>query len=142
MRFCSEMMLSFLFALQGQVSKTRAFAFIDHLEYISSEYSAQNADEAIQNVLIKMPSGHYNTDLGSSLDDFNRGYLNSLSGKTTLIVIGDGRNNYNNPRVDLFTMMTRRSARTIWLNPEPSFLWHGDSDMHNTALCSVTELEI
>ena len=137
MRFCSEMMLGFLFALHGQVSKTRAFAFIDHLEYISSEYSVQNADEAIQNVLIKMPSGHYNTDLGSSLDDFNREYLNTLTGRTTLIVIGDGRNNFNNPRVDLFGMMTRRSARTIWLNPEPSVLWHGDSDMHKYApLCT------
>ena len=30
MRFCSELMLSFLFALQGQVRKTHAFAFIDH----------------------------------------------------------------------------------------------------------------
>jgi hypothetical protein len=137
MRFCSEMMLSLLFALQGQVSKTRAFAFIDHLEYISSEYSAKNADEAIENVLIKMPSGHYNTDLGSSLEDFNREFMNTMTGKTTFIVIGDGRNNYKNPRVDLFGMMARRSARTIWLNPEPSYLWHGDSDMHKYApLCT------
>jgi uncharacterized protein with von Willebrand factor type A (vWA) domain len=34
MRFCSELMLSFLFALQGQIRKTHAFAFIDHLESI------------------------------------------------------------------------------------------------------------
>src|SRR5574339_7511 len=72
MRFCSELMLSFLFALQGQVSKTHAFAFIDHLEYISNEFNGSNADEAIASVLWRMPSGHYNTDLGWSLKDFNR----------------------------------------------------------------------
>jgi uncharacterized protein with von Willebrand factor type A (vWA) domain len=50
MRFCSELMLSFLFALQGQVSKTHAFAFIDHLEYISKDFSGADADEAIASV--------------------------------------------------------------------------------------------
>ena len=72
MRFCSELMLSFLFALQGQVRKTHAFAFIDHLESISEDFSGSNADEAIQSVLWRMPSGHYNTDLGWSLNDFQR----------------------------------------------------------------------
>ena len=70
MRYCSELMLSFLFALQGQVSKTHAFAFIDHLEYISEDFNGANADEAITSVLWRMPSGHYNTDLGTSLDSF------------------------------------------------------------------------
>jgi len=44
MRFCSELMLSFLFALQGQVRKTHAFAFIDHLEYISDDFNGSDAD--------------------------------------------------------------------------------------------------
>ena len=129
MRFCSELMLSFLFALQGQVRKTHAFAFIDHLEYISDDFSGSNADEAIASVLWRMPSGHYNTDLGWSLNDFQNEYLDTLNGQTTLILVGDGRNNYNDPRLDIFSSMSRRAARTIWLNPEPPQLWHGDSDM-------------
>ena len=129
MRFCSELMLSFLFALQGQVSKTHAFAFIDHLEYISEEFNGSNADEAITSVLWRMPSGHYNTDLGWSLNNFNEEYMSTLNGQTTLIVVGDGRNNYNDPRLDLFSVMSRRAGRTIWLNPEPPHLWQGDSDM-------------
>ncbi len=137
MRFCSELMLSFLFALQGQVSKTHAFAFIDHLEYISEDFNGSNADEAISSVLWRMPSGHYNTDLGWSLDNFNNDYLDTLNGQTTLILVGDGRNNYNDPRVDIFSTMTRRAARTIWLNPEPPAMWHGDSDMPKYApLCN------
>ena len=137
MRFCSELMLSFLFALQGQVRKTHAFAFIDHLEYVSEEFMGADANDAIAAVLWRMPSGHYNTDLGGSLSDFDKEYLDTLNGQTTLIVVGDGRNNYNDPRLDLFSMMSRRAARTVWLNPEPPTLWHGDSDMPKYApLCS------
>ncbi|HEX2698242.1 MAG TPA: VWA domain-containing protein, partial [Anaerolineales bacterium] len=137
MRFCSELMLSFLFALQGQVRKTHAFAFIDHLESISEDFTGANADEAIASVLWRMPSGYYNTDLGWSLNDFNNEFMDTLNGQTTLIVVGDGRNNYNDPRLDIFSLMSRRAARTIWLNPEPAYLWHGDSDMPKYApLCS------
>jgi uncharacterized protein with von Willebrand factor type A (vWA) domain len=136
MRFCSELMLSFLFALQGQVRKTHAFAFINHLEYISDEFNGSNPDEAIASVLWRMPSGHYNTDLGWSLTNFQDEFLDTLNGQTTLIIVGDGRNNYNDPRVDIFSLMTRRAARTIWLNPEPPLMWHGDSDMAKYApLC-------
>jgi uncharacterized protein with von Willebrand factor type A (vWA) domain len=136
MRFCSELMLSFLFALQGQVRKTHAFAFIDHLEYISEDFNGSNADEAIASVLWRMPSGHYNTDLGYALQNFQDEYMDTLNGGATLIIVGDGRNNYYDPRLDIFSTMTRRAARTLWLNPEPPHLWHGDSDMPRYApLC-------
>jgi uncharacterized protein with von Willebrand factor type A (vWA) domain len=136
MRFCSELMLSFLFALQGQVRKTHAFAFIDHLEYISDDFSGSDADQAITSVLWRMPSGHYNTDLGWSLQNFNDDFMDTLNSGTTLLIVGDGRNNYYDPRLDIFSVMSRRAARTIWLNPEPPIMWHGDSDMHKYApLC-------
>lgn len=137
MRFCSELMLSFLFALQGQVRKTHAFAFIDHLESISEDFTGTNADEAIQSVLWRMPSGHYNTDLGWSLNDFQKEYMDTLNSGTTLLIVGDGRNNYNDPRIDVFSTMARRATRTIWLNPEPDYMWNGDSDMKKYApLCN------
>ena len=141
MRFCSELMLSFLFALQGQVRMTHAFAFIDHLEYISDDFSGSNADDAIASVLWRMPSGHYNTDLGWSLNDFQNEYMDTLNGQTTLIIVGDGRNNYYDPRIDIFSTMARRAARTIWLNPEPPTMWHGDSDMPKYAPMCDTVLK-
>jgi len=136
MRFCAELMLNLLFALQGQVRKTEAFAFIDHLESISDDLAGSNADQAVATVLRRMHPGHYNTDLGWSLTEFHSEHLDALDGRTTLIVLGDGRNNYNDPRTDLFAALARRAARTIWLNPEPPQLWRGDSDMPKYApLC-------
>jgi hypothetical protein len=130
MRSCSELMLSLLHALQDQISKTHAFAFIDHLEYISPAFEGNQAREAVSQVLERMPSGYYNTDFGNSLDNFNKDYLDTMDGRTTFLVVGDGRNNYNDPRVDIFSLLARRSNRTIWITPEASGLWGtGDSDM-------------
>jgi uncharacterized protein with von Willebrand factor type A (vWA) domain len=130
MRSCSELMLSLLYAMQDQISKTFAFAFIDHLEFISPDFESREASDAVAQVLERMPAGYYNTDLGYSLQNFTQDFLHTIDGRTTFIVVGDGRNNYNDPRLDLFTAVTRRSRRTIWLTPEAATLWGtGDSDM-------------
>lgn len=139
MRYCSELMLSLLYELQDQISKTHAFAFIDHLEYISPEFIGKDAREAVKHVLSKMPSGYYNTDFGYTLENFAQDYLDTIDQRTTILVVGDGRNNYNDPRIDLFKVMARRSRRIIWLTPEPVALWGtGDSDLFEyTAECDM-----
>lgn len=130
MRSVSELMLSFLYQMQDQISKTHAFAFIDHLEYISPDFVGKQPSEAVEQILERMPSGYYNTDLGNSLEDFNKEYLSTVDSRTTFIVVGDGRNNYNDPRLDIFKRIARRSRRMIWLSPESPTLWGtGDSDM-------------
>jgi uncharacterized protein with von Willebrand factor type A (vWA) domain len=130
MRSCSELMLSLLYAMQDQISKTYAFAFIDHLEFISPDFETREASDAVTQVLERMPAGYYNTDLGYSLENFSEDFMHTVDGRTTFIIVGDGRNNYNDPRLDLFTMVSRRTRRTIWLNPEAVALWGtGDSDM-------------
>ena len=130
MRSCSELMLSLLYAMQDQISKTYAFAFIDHLEFISPDFETREASDAVSQVLERMPAGYYNTDLGYSLENFSEDFMHTVDGRTTFIIVGDGRNNYNDPRLDLFTMVSRRTRRTIWLNPEAVALWGtGDSDM-------------
>jgi len=86
-----------------------------------------------------MPSGYYNTDLGYSLQNFTHDFLDTVDRRTILILVGDARNNYNDPRVTCFGDIARRSRRTIWLNPEPPMLWGtGDSDMLKYApMCGV-----
>jgi uncharacterized protein with von Willebrand factor type A (vWA) domain len=139
MRPCSELMLSLIYAMQDQISKTHAFAFIDRLEYISPDFAGNEAPEAVAQVLTRMPSGYYNTDLGYSLVNFTHDFMDTVDSRTTFIVVGDARNNYNDPRTDLFSTIARRSHRTIWLNPETPMLWGtGDSDMLKYApLCSA-----
>ncbi len=130
-RHCSELMLSLLYHLQDLITKTHAFAFIDHLEYITPDFQEhRDANRAVQQVLHRMPPGHYSTDLGHSLANFAQNYMDTLDGRTTLIMVGDGRNNYHDPRLDIFQQMTRRARRAIWLCPETPLTWgSGDSDL-------------
>lgn len=130
MRYCSELMLSFLYAMQDLISKTYAFAFIDHLEYITPDFAGRQADEAVASVLQRMPPGYYSTDLGYSLTNFASEHMSTVDSRTSVIVVGDGRNNYNDPQVGIFRTIARRSHRTLWINPEPQVQWGtGDSDM-------------
>ncbi len=130
MRYCSELMLGLIHAIQDQIAKTHAFAFNDHLEFITPDLGTGTAQEAIQTVLIRMPPGHYSTDLGGSLQEFAQHYFDMVDARTTLLMVGDSRNNYRDPAAPIFADMARRSHRTIWLNPEPPMLWGtGDSDM-------------
>jgi len=143
MRYCSELMLSLVYELQDLVTKTHAFAFIDHLEYITPDFQGNDANQAIGQVLVRMPPGYYSTDMGNGLQNFADDYLDTIDSRTTLIVVGDGRNNYNDPRLDIFQMLARRSRRTLWLNPEMPMMWgSGDSDMLEYAPICDTILQV
>lgn len=130
MRFCSELMLSLLYELSSLISKTHAFTFIDRLVYVSPEFVGHTASEAVAKVLERNPPGYYSTDFGHSLLNFEHDFLDMLDNQTSFIIVGDARNNYNNPQLALFQRLSRRALRTLWINPEPQSQWgQGDSDM-------------
>jgi len=53
-----------------------------------------------------------------------------VTNKTTLLILGDARNNYNDPETGILRLLHERSKRVIWLNPEPPSFWGtGDSEM-------------
>ena len=138
MRPVAEFFLRMLYELQDQVQKTRSFVFIDHLEDVSPDMATRHLDDAVYTVLTKLPAGHYNTDLGFSLRQFEAGFMDVVDSRTTVIILGDGRNNYRDPGLDAFRAIGRRSRRLIWMNPEYPAQWgSGDSDMLDYApLCS------
>ncbi len=103
---------------------------IDDIAEISDDFSTHPAHEAMDIVLRRMQPGYYNTDLGYSLGTFTHDYMDAINYRTTVIFVGDGRNNYNDPRLDCMDHIKRRAKRIIWLNPERPQMWGtGDSDM-------------
>lgn len=130
MRAVVEFLLRMIYELQDQVAHARSFAFIDDLEGISEEFAEYPPDVAIEVVLTRLRPGYYNTDLGNSLNTLMLRHPDTIDHRTTVIFVGDARNNYNNPRLDLMDQIKRRCRRVIWLNPEHSRQWGtGDSDM-------------
>jgi uncharacterized protein with von Willebrand factor type A (vWA) domain len=146
-RYCSEFMLRLIYELQDQVSKARSFIFISDLSEITEYFSAERPDAAVERVLSDNQPGYYNTNLGTSLEQLMHDHLDAIDHRTTLIFIGDGRNNFSDPRVDLVEQLRRRARRVIWLSPESPYLFgSGDSDMpqyvpHCDAVHEVANLQ-
>jgi uncharacterized protein with von Willebrand factor type A (vWA) domain len=130
MRPVVEFLLRLIYELHDQVAAAHSFAFIDDLSDITPDFAQYPPDVAIEMVLTRLPPGHYNTDLGHSLDTLLNKHGSRVDPRTTVIFVGDARNNYNDPRLDLMEQIQRRARRVIWLNPEHPAEWgSGDSDM-------------
>lgn len=130
MRFCTEFMLTLIYELQDQVASTNSYVFISDMVDISMAFKEYEPLEAVQKVMMENRPGYYSTDLGNSLNTFKRDHMGLITGKTTVVILGDGRNNYNNPRLDIAEDIKRKSRRLIWFCPENQRQWGtGDSDM-------------
>ena len=130
MRPVVEFMLRLMYDLNDQVAKARSFAFIDDIHEISQDFAESPADAAVFNVMERLRPGYYNTDLGFSLAHFTQDFFDAVDRRTTVIILGDGRNNFNDPRLDCVDAIKRRARRLLWFNPEYAAMWGtGDSDM-------------
>lgn len=130
MRYCVEFLLTLVYELQDQVQRSYSFIFIGDMKDVTMELKEHDPRIAVAKVMMDNPPGHYNTDLGNSLNTFSRDHMGKIDHRTTVIILGDGRNNYNNPRLDIAADMQRKARRLFWLCPESPVQWGtGDSDM-------------
>ncbi|GAB4110409.1 MAG: VWA domain-containing protein [Roseiflexaceae bacterium] len=117
-------LLLLIYALQDQVSQTRSFAFIETIYDISTYFAEHRPERAIDEVMQNVYSKRsYSTDLGESLRAFIHEYAGVVDRRTTVIVLGDGRNNENDPGLRHFEDLKRRARRIVWFNPEHPSMW-------------------
>ena len=135
-----EFMLRLVYELQDQIHSARSFVFVDDIVDVSAEFTQRRPASAVQRVLDDNPPGYYNTNLGFSLAHFCKDHLDAVDHRTTVIILGDGRNNFLNPRLDAVQEIKKRARRLLWLNPENPRMWGtGDSDMPQyQPLCDAT----
>ncbi len=127
----SHFTLQLVHALRQQFSRVRVFAFIDTTDEVTHLFGP-DADLAVAVQRITREAGVYtrdgHSDYGHAFVSFLDKYPNVLSPRSSLLVLGDGRNNYRNPETELLTHMVTASRHAHWLNPEPRNLWgSGDS---------------
>lgn len=142
MRPVVSFMLMLVYGLHDQARHTRSFAFIADIEEISADFVDARPAQAIETILRRIRPNYARTDLGNSLNSFVRSHLGYVDRRTTVIVLGDGRNNYNDPGLAALRTIRERARRLIWFNPEPRNAWStGDSDMLQYApLCSAVHI--
>ena len=124
----AQFLLLFLYSLNEVVERMDGYAFSDRLVPVGDLLDDEEAPVAIAAVLKRI--GMRSTDYGMALQDFCDLHLSKLDRRTTVIILGDGRTNYVDPRVDLMRQINERARAVIWLNPEPETFWsRGDSEM-------------
>ena len=123
----AKFLLLFLYSLQDVLPRVRSFAFSSHLGEVSGFFDEHPAEKAVELVNWKYGGA---TDYGNSLLDFANLALDDISSNTTIIILGDARNNHGDPRLDILQSIYQRCQSVIWLNPESRKSWGtGDSEM-------------
>jgi len=124
----AEFLLLFLYALNEALSDIRAFAFSGSLIEVSQILETLEIDAAIGEIMRSIGFGSSN--YGRALADFDAGFMAAVTRRTTVLILGDGRGNFADPRTDILKRIGERAKRLIWLNPEARTSWGtGDSDM-------------
>ncbi len=135
----ARFMLMFLYSLEEVMPKVRSFAFSSDLAEVTDLFDRNSIEDAIAKTLRDYGGG--STDYGQAFEDFKRSCLDDVDNRTTIIILGDARNNYGNPRAEILKEMYDRAKRIIWLNPESRNAWTvGDAEMRRySAYCHQAE---
>jgi len=133
----SDFFLLLIHSLHEVVDDVRSFAFSGHLIEVSDILERKSPEEAMAEIMSK--AGFGSSDYGNSFADFENDFMNSLTPRTTVIVLGDARSNNLDPRADILRRIAERSKRVVWLNPEGRMAWGwGDSEMPRySTFCTV-----
>ena len=130
-RNASRFMLQLVWNLQDCFSKVQSFVFVSEIAEVSEAFRVLPVERAVEYALGGAPVDyHSRSDFGYAFARFCRESLERLDRKTTLLVLGDARNNYNDPQAWALRLIRERVKGVIWLNPEGQWGWGvGDSVM-------------
>lgn len=118
-------------ALREQFSRVRIFAFIDSADEVTRFFDP-NADfaKAMWRIMNEADVIRYDghSDYGSAFGVFLDKFVGTVTGRTSVLVLGDARNNYRDPNLAAVRALVSVSKHAHWLNPEPRNQWgSGDS---------------
>ena len=123
--------LMLVYAIQGQFSKVRSFVFIDGIDEVTDYFKGvEDVTEAVHRVNTEADvvwvDGH--SDYGHAFEVFWEKWGKDVGPKTTVILLGDARNNYHAAQAWVVKEMRQKARHVYWLNPEPRSYWNtGDS---------------
>jgi len=128
-RNASRFMLQLVWSLQECFSRVRSYVFVSEIAEVTEAFNTYPVDRAIEWALRSSSVDyHCRSDFGYAFSRFCRTELESLDRRTTILVLGDARNNYNDPQAWTMKVMRERVKGIIWLNPEGEWGWGiGDS---------------
>jgi uncharacterized protein with von Willebrand factor type A (vWA) domain len=136
-------------AMADLFSQLRTFAFVENTVEVTDVIKVVRQPRDVIDAINVLPGlnffdGHSN--YGRSIRQFWEQAGPQLGRRTTVLVFGDARGNYQPAEEETFTHIARRAGAVYWLNPEGVGQWGtGDSVMplyaaHCTAAVSMRTL--
>jgi uncharacterized protein len=123
--------LQLVYAISSQFSRVRSFVFIDGIDEVTRFFEGiEDITEAVHRVNTEADviwvDGH--SDYGHAFETFWERWGKEISPKTSVILLGDARNNYHASQAWVVGEMQKKARHVYWLNPEPKSYWDtGDS---------------
>jgi uncharacterized protein with von Willebrand factor type A (vWA) domain len=123
--------LHLVYAISAQFSKVRSFVFIDGIDEVTRFFEgvidpAEAVARINQEADVIWVDGH--SDYGHALSEFHRRWGDQVTARSSVLLLGDARNNYHASQSWVVEDLQRRARHVYWLNPEPRDYWgSGDS---------------
>ena len=127
----SQFMLQFVYTIQDCLAKVRSFVFVDDLGEVTDFFRDEDIQKGVRRALSEADiSYNARSDFGEVFRSFCEQNLQDVGYRTYIMVIGDARNNFNDPGIRALEKIRDRAKGIIWLNPETKPFWDtGDSVM-------------
>ncbi|RMG21411.1 MAG: VWA domain-containing protein, partial [Deltaproteobacteria bacterium] len=141
-RNVARFFLHLTWTLQEVFERVRSFVFVSDLGEATPLLKEADVHRAVDLSLTgRVVSLYANSNYGRAFAEFHARYLGAVGPRTTVIVLGDGRNNRNPSGAAYLADIKRRARRVVWLCPEPRRSWgFGDSLMPTYAKhCDLAE---
>jgi len=129
--------LHLVHAISSQFSKVRSFVFVDGLDEVTRLFEGvDDPAEAVARINAEADviafDGH--SDYGRALLTFHQKFAKDVTKRSTVLILGDARNNYHQAHADVVADLRHRAKNVYWLNPEPVSYWNsGDSIVNQYA---------
>ncbi len=117
--------------LQGLFSKVRTFVYVADVAEVTQTFADKPLGEAVDAIFSGgLIDADVNSDFGRAAGQFAEAYADTVNRRTTVVILGDGRNNGRDPNPVALQEIAGRARSTIWITPEPRWSWSlGASDM-------------
>ncbi len=129
----SRFMLQFVYSLQDAFTKIRSYVFVAELGDVTALFREGDINESIEKALDggDVINVYTRSNFGFAFHHFWQNHLSVIDNKTTVLILGDARNNYNDPRAWCLRDIHNKAKNVVWLNPESPSAWgFGDSVMN------------
>jgi uncharacterized protein with von Willebrand factor type A (vWA) domain len=123
--------LHMVYQMQSLFSKVRTFVFVADTAEVTQLLEEHSMNRAVEEIFSgRILDADVNSDFGQAAEQFKDRYLPTINHRTTVVILGDGRNNGKHHNAEALEEITQHARQTIWITPEPRWGWTlGSCDM-------------